>query len=264
MPASVTVAVLLYHSIGTVKASSLAPFTVDRALFEEHLSALSELDVGVIPFREVPDALRLGRRAVAISFDDGLVDVTTDAAPALHSRGMPATLFVPSGYIGDKANWLRGEEAKPPLMSWEALAHLDRAGFEIGSHGHRHLRAQSTDPESFEHDVRASKVELEQRLGRSIGSFAYPYGEATAAAQRAVRAAGFAQAGTVGRFPSRARDDRWAIPRLDVRAGTTTESLLAMINRDRSLVSRARNHLTQRHWPFGRAREDRRSVATET
>ena len=263
MPGTATVAVLLYHSIGRVKSRSTAPFTVDRTLFEEHLSALREQDLQVIPFREVPDVLRLGRRAVAISLDDGLLDATTDAAPALRSHGMQATFFVPSGYLGDSANWLPADDARPSLMSWEALAELNRAGFEIGSHGRLHLRAGGTDPAVFERDARASKLDLEDRLGCPVHSFAYPYGVATEEARRSVRAAGFAQACTVGHFPSRPRDDRWALPRLDVRAGTTPESLLTMINRDRTLASRAREWLGQRRRPSGQAGEDHPVPATE-
>ena len=74
MRARRTVAVLVYHSVAATTTPSFAKLTVDPALFEEHLAALREQSLDVIPFSQVPAALAEGRRAVAITIDDGLAD----------------------------------------------------------------------------------------------------------------------------------------------------------------------------------------------
>lgn len=252
MRAPATVPVLAYHSVAGGKPRSFATLTIDPALFEEHLAALVEHRFEVIPFCEVPLALATGRDAVTISIDDGLADAGHDAAPALLAHGLPATLFVPSGYVGGTSSWLRGEAGKLPMLSWAAVADLSQNGFEIGSHGRMHLAADVNPSALVRRDARASRIELEDHLGRAVQSFAYPFGYHTAPGRRAVREAGFAQACAVGDLAARADDDRWALPRLQIRGGTTPEALIAMIRCRPSRAARGWAHAKQNTWRAGR------------
>ena len=90
-----------------------------------------------------------------------------------------------------------------------------------------------------EHDARASRLELEDRIGRAVSSFAYPFGYHSASGRRAVRAAGYRQACAVGDLPARPGDDRWALPRLQVWDDTTPEALVAMVTWRPPLATRA-------------------------
>jgi peptidoglycan/xylan/chitin deacetylase (PgdA/CDA1 family) len=252
MRAPGTVAVLAYHSIAAPPTRSFAALTVDPTLFDEHLAALCEHGLEAIPFCEVPATLAAGRDAVAISIDDGFADAGQNAAPALLAHGLPATLFVPSGYVGGSSRWLRGEDGERPMLSWAALSDLAQDGFEIGSHGRLHLAADVNPSALVRRDARASRIELEDRLGREVRSFAYPFGYHAASSRCAVRGAGFAQACAVGDLAARADDDRWALPRLQVRGGTTPEALLAMIRWRPSRVARGWAHAKQSTWRAGR------------
>ena len=243
---------LAYHSIAAAPTRSFAALTVDPGLFAEHLAALREHGLEALPFEKVPAALAAGRDAVAISIDDGFADAGENGAPALKAHGLPATLFVPSGYVGGSSRWLRGEDGERPMLSWAALSDLAQDGFEIGSHGRLHLAADVNPSGLVRRDARASRIELEDRLGREVRSFAYPFGYQAASSRWAVRAAGFAQACTVGELVARADDDRWALPRLQVRGGTTPEALLAMIRWRPSRVERGWAHAKQSTWRAGR------------
>jgi peptidoglycan/xylan/chitin deacetylase (PgdA/CDA1 family) len=247
-----TVAVLMYHSVAATTTSSFARLTVDPVLFAEHMAMLREQPFDVIPFGEVPRALAAGRDAVAISIDDGLADAAGDAAPLLLAHGLPATLFVPSGFVGGTASWLRGPDADRAMVSWSELDQLARAGFEVGSHGRMHLAADVNAPELVRRDAAESKFELEGRLGTDVTSFAYPFGYHTAGARRAIREAGFAQACAVGDLPACPGDDRWALPRLNVTAGLTAEALLAMISRPASRAARGWSRAKRSAWAAGR------------
>jgi peptidoglycan/xylan/chitin deacetylase (PgdA/CDA1 family) len=252
MPAPATVAVLTYHSIAATTTRTFTPLTVEPALFDEHLAALRESGVDVIPFSGVPSALAARRLAVAISIDDALADVAENGAPALALHGLRATIFVPSGYVGRTARWLPGDDGRRPMMSWDTLADLARAGHEIGSHGHMHLAADVNAPWLVERDARASKIDLEDHLDHEVQSFAYPFGYHAAAARAAVRAAGFAQACAVGDLPAGAHDDRWALPRLQVWGGTSVDALLAMVRRQPSGAARGLAQAKQHVWRAGR------------
>jgi peptidoglycan/xylan/chitin deacetylase (PgdA/CDA1 family) len=247
-----SVAVLMYHSIATSTTRSFARLTVDPALFDEHLAALREQQLDVISFSEVPSVLAAGRQAVAITIDDGLADAADGAAPALLRHGLPATFFVPSAFIDTRASWMRGEDASRPMLSWSALDEMARAGFEIGSHGKRHLAADVNDEDIVRRDAAESRSDLEQRLGRAVPSFAYPFGYHATRARRAVREVGFAQACIVGDLPVLAGDDRWALPRMTVVQGTSPEALLAMTRSRPTGADRYWTHSKQRIWHAGR------------
>jgi peptidoglycan/xylan/chitin deacetylase (PgdA/CDA1 family) len=246
-----SVAVLVYHSITAQPIRSAQAYTIERARFEEHLDALRDERFEIVPFRDVPSALAQGRRAVAITIDDGFADTAREAAPALLDRGLGATLFVPSGFVGGTAGWLPSPTPKA-MLSWSEIVELSSAGFEIGSHGGLHLAADLTPADVFAGDAARSKLELEGHLDDAIDSFAYPYGRETAAARHAVRTAGFAQAATIADLPAGTHDDRWALPRLDVAGHTPTEELLAMINRRPSRISRGRGYAKRQTLLVGR------------
>lgn len=247
-----SVAVLLYHSIAATTTQFFAKLTVDPALFDEHLAALRERSLEVITFSQVPAALAERRHAVAITIDDGLADAADAAAPTLLRYGLPATLFVPTAFVGGRANWLRGEDALRPMLSWSALGELASTGFEIGSHGKRHLAADINRPDVVKRDAVESRFDLEQQLGHSVPSFAYPFGYHAARGRMAVREAGFAQACVVGDLPARTGDDRWALPRLLVAQGTKPEELLDMVCWQPSAGARQWAHAKQHIWRTGR------------
>lgn len=247
-----TVAVLMYHSVAATTTSAFANLTVDPVLFAEQMAMLHEQALDVIPFREVPGALAAGRGAVTISIDDGLADAAREAAPVLLALGLPATLFVPSGFVGGTSRWLRGPDADRAMLSWSDLDQLARAGFEIGSHGRGHLAADVNPPELVRRDAAESRIELENHLGIAVTSFAYPFGYHTAAGRRAIREAGFAQACAVGDLAACAGDDRWALPRLAVTPETTSEALLAMVRRAPSRAARGWVRAKRSAWGAGR------------
>jgi peptidoglycan/xylan/chitin deacetylase (PgdA/CDA1 family) len=242
----------MYHSIASATTSSLAKLTVDPFLFDEQLAALRDQQVDVIPFTEISAALADGRRAVAITIDDGLADAADGAAPALLSHSLPATFFVPSAFVGKSASWLRGEDGQRPMLSWSAIGELAGAGFEIGSHGKQHLAADVNRPEVVRQDAAESRTDLEQALGRAVVSFAYPFGYANARAREAVREVGFSQACIVGELPARAGDNRWSLPRVTVAQGTKPEALLAMVRCEPTAVARGWAHGKQYIWHAGR------------
>jgi len=247
-----TVAVLMYHSVAATTTSAFANLTVDPVLFAEHMAMLREQALDVIPFGEVPGALAAGRAAVAISIDDGLADAAGEAAPVLLAHGLPATLFVPTGFVGGTSRWLRGEDGNRAMVSWSDLDELARAGFEIGSHGHGHLAADVNPSDMVRRDAAESRIEIEDHLGIAVTSFAYPFGYHTAGARRAIREAGFAQACAVDDLAACADDDRWALPRLAVTPETTSEALLAMVNRSPSRAARGWSRAKRSVWAAGR------------
>jgi peptidoglycan/xylan/chitin deacetylase (PgdA/CDA1 family) len=251
------VAILMYHSIATSSTASFRHLTVDPMLFDEQLDALRGAGVRLLPVDAVPRVLAGaippdGSVFAAVTIDDGLADVITGAAGPLARHAVPATVFIPTVYVGGAATFLSGDDAHRPLVGWQEIADLADAGLEIGSHGHRHLASDVNSSARVREDAVRSRLELEDRLGRAIHSFAYPFGYAPPAARRAIRQAGFGQACAVADLPAQAGDDRFALPRLHVRPETTPERLLSLVRHRPPSAARWWAHVKQQMWTEGR------------
>ena len=152
-----------------------------------------------------------GADRFTISFDDAHASVAL-AAPLLSELGVAPTLFVPTGYVG----------TSDELLDWDDLRRLRDEGWVLGSHTHTHPRMGLAlyDEAPAEHARRLLEDELlrsrelmERELGEAPLLFAYPYGEASELARRAVEEAGFEAAFTVE--GAEWSEDRLRIPRLD-------------------------------------------------
>ncbi len=147
-----------------------------------------------------------------LSFDDAHVSMMR-AVEVLEPLGVRPTLFVPTGYV----------DTSPDFLTWDQVRELRDRGWHIGSHTISHLRMRwrlydEDDKRHFDRLVREcveSKRTLERELGVDVTRFAYPFGEDTELARRAVAEAGYTEAFTVR--PSMDWDgDRLAKPRVEV------------------------------------------------
>jgi peptidoglycan/xylan/chitin deacetylase (PgdA/CDA1 family) len=101
-----TAVVLMYHRVADV---SFDPWrlAVSPERFAEQIAALRRHFEPVTLAALADDAERgsLRPRAVAVTFDDGYRDGLTDAKPILEQHGVPATVFVASGYVGSSRDF---------------------------------------------------------------------------------------------------------------------------------------------------------------
>ena len=189
---------------------------------------------------------------VVVTIDDGFADVETFAAPILSNYEVPATFFVPTAYVGGSARWLPSEDGNRPICDWRSLNDLSASGWEVASHGHRHIAADLSAPETVNADARLSRSLLEDHLGLPVTSFAYPFGYYSKQGGQAVRDAGFDLAGIVSGPHDRSSDNRWRLPRALIGPGLSPEDLVTLIHRRGD--ARWRNRAKQQLWLFGRRR----------
>jgi len=100
----------------------------------------------------------------------------------------------------------------PPLLNWDHITALRRAGFTFGSHTKTHVWLSQERPERVADELVGSKLELERRLGEPVLHFAYPAGCFAPHVVQAVAEAGYPYAYTICRHRSAAHP-RLSIPR---------------------------------------------------
>ena len=117
---------------------------------------------------------------VAVTFDDGYISVMENASPELKKRGIPFTVFVPTGSWGQRPEWVRSPDhpfwnervvSKEELRAWAAEPLLT-----IGSHTVHHRNLLKLTPEEASRELVDSKTELEAVLGRPVELFSFPHG----------------------------------------------------------------------------------------
>ena len=202
--------ILTYHSLD----DSGSVISLHPAVFRQHISWLVQTRTQVVPLDQILES----PGAVALTFDDGFRNFYEHALPVLQRYRLPATVFVVSGFCGGKNDW-PSQPAVPrvptlPLMSWSELQELAAAGISLGSHTINHPRLGALSAADTEEELRASQKTIEDRTGKPVISFAYPYGEATPQIREAVRKRFRVACGTKLAYVS-PESDAAELPRLD-------------------------------------------------
>jgi peptidoglycan/xylan/chitin deacetylase (PgdA/CDA1 family) len=193
-----------------------SPLSLAPEAFARQLDALQRAGLDVLGLPELlasPD----GRRAVALTFDDGFGNLAEQAWPRLAERGWPATVFVVSRHVGGTNAWARrdgGGVPELPLLGWDALAALAEQGLGLGVHGARHRDLRRLPAAELEDELAGARAAIEDRLGRPAPELAYPYGRWDRASVAAARRH-FERALTTAAAPLREGDDPHRLPRLD-------------------------------------------------
>ena len=162
-------------------------------IFERYIRHLHFDGYNCISLSELSHYARYGRlfwkRTVVLTFDDGYEDFLTLAHPVLSHYGFSATVFVVTDLVGARSNW-QGETGSP-LLSWEQIKLLQKAGVTFGSHTCSHPRLTSISEQQLWHELADSKKCLEDRLSEEVGYLAYPHGESNTRIQQVALEAGY-------------------------------------------------------------------------
>jgi peptidoglycan/xylan/chitin deacetylase (PgdA/CDA1 family) len=168
--------------------------------------------------------------ALAITIDDGYADVAGVIWPRLAERGWPATLFVSTAFVG-------GHFLDRPMLTHRELVELADEGLGIGAHGHQHVALDTVSPATAREEIRTSRDQLEDWLGRPVTEFAYPHGFHSRRTKAEVVAAGFTSACAVKQALSSTTDDPFALARIMPTGEVTAEELVQRLRSSRTPVS---------------------------
>lgn len=141
-----------------------------------------------------------GQLFVAITFDDAFTSVVKNALPELAARGMPSTIFTPSGALGRTPAWEMEEAAEDraeTVVTADVLCGLASDLVSVGAHSITHPRLPQVDRQAASAEIAGSKAQLERLLGREVTLFAFPYGEYNEDVVDLCREAGYRHAFTI-------------------------------------------------------------------
>ncbi|MDI6812048.1 MAG: polysaccharide deacetylase family protein [Desulfitobacteriaceae bacterium] len=181
--------VLYYHSVKVEQGNELC---MPPNQLREQMNYLKEHGYQTISPAQMASFLKgegiLPEHPVLITFDDGYANNYTDAYPILKEFGFTATVFMISGALDSSG-----------FLSTRQIQELSTNGWTIGGHTKNHEHLPQLDAAHQAQEMKDSKAVLEQKLGRPVSVFAYPYGEYNAQVKKAVQDDGYALAFTTER-----------------------------------------------------------------
>ncbi len=175
--------ILMYHSISNERETGYPYFWLNTSLqrFAEHMRFLKQHDYMVIALDRAVEILgaedanacdgSTAQRCVVLTFDDGLRDFLTQAYPILAEFGFTATVFLPTGSIGDCRQSFNSRDC----LTWAEVRTLRDAGMSFGSHSVSHSKLYGMPWEQIRRELRDSRLRIENELQTAVRWFSYPY-----------------------------------------------------------------------------------------
>ncbi|MGH2460605.1 MAG: polysaccharide deacetylase family protein [Chloroflexota bacterium] len=209
--------ILTYHNLDTADS----PVSVSPPTFARHLARLRAAGYRVVTLSEALAGLNPAGshapRLAAMTFDDGYAAVHQVALPLLAEQGWQATVFSIADYVGGTNRW----PSQPPtiaearLMDWGEIRELSALGWEVGAHTRSHPDLRALDDGSLAGETLGARAALEDRLGKAVRVFAYPYGAVDRRVRDQVRQGFLAACGTELGIADE-RSDRYQLERVDM------------------------------------------------
>ena len=161
--------VLYYHSVSPE----------ERLRFASQMELLRDLTQPLKAKHE--GGLPSGGRYAVVTFDDGFRSVIENALPALEQYSVPATIFVPTAFLGRAPHWGKfsvSDDRSMVILSEAELARWKKHNLlDFGSHSITHPKFTELPDDLAKHELQESKRALEAILQEPIELFSFPHGE---------------------------------------------------------------------------------------
>ena len=192
---TVKVPILLYHHISADFDLTNAISIISPKDFNLHMTAIKTQYTPIslreyVEFVNCTDGSKtLPTNAIIVTFDDGYLSNYEVAFPILKKLEIPATIFVVTDTVGEKAG---DGKVNYSHFTWEQAKEMQESGLiEIQSHTNDHVLLGQLDIDTVNYELRKSKYLIEKNLGTTCDMIAYPHGSYTEAAIKASKDAGF-------------------------------------------------------------------------
>ncbi len=165
--------VLTYHNIAGYKNAN----TVSLNVFEDQLLLLLKKGYQIVSIDGYIKNLKSNhkQKQVAITFDDGFINIKTKVLPVIKKHNAHITIFLPVNLIGTEYAW---KDEKIQILSWNDIRVMNECPLvSFGSHTCNHFSLGHLTEAERKKELCESKTILEKELQCSVNYFAYPFGQ---------------------------------------------------------------------------------------
>lgn len=159
--------ILVYHSV----------LDSDATRFKQQMHILKKVSTPIPINYDGPFNSRVNY--TIITFDDAFRSISRNALPEMKKLKIPFTIFIPSGYLGKKPDWLEqngGINEDETICSLNELLEFPIDMVTFGSHTVNHNNLIELNYDQAYYELRESKKALESKFKREIKYLAFPHG----------------------------------------------------------------------------------------
>ncbi|MBW2645064.1 MAG: polysaccharide deacetylase family protein [Deltaproteobacteria bacterium] len=213
--------ILMYHMISEPRSERERRYACPPTRFAKHMRFLRSQGFNLVSLEAVGRYLRgkesLPERSVAVTLDDGFRDNYDNAFPILREYTIPATVFLTAGMVKKANTRMKARDfPRREMLTWREVEVMAHAGIFFGAHTMRHPRLTELAIKEAVEEISQSKKVIEDRLGRVVDSFAYPYGLFTDETRALVQEAGYALACSTRSGFNKRNTDPYVLRRIEV------------------------------------------------
>jgi len=236
------VTILCYHAVDPGWRSPLAlrpeEFAAHCAWLARHRTVVP-LEVALA---QMTPRGRLPRGMVALTFDDGLLQLQEQVFPVLERHRLPATVFLVTGTLTPEGHAVDWVDTPPPwplqTLGVDLVLEARDRGFAFASHSWSHRNLPELTPQECLQDLTNSRELLEDLLGQPVRYLAYPRGRHDAMVRAATRRAGFTHGLALPEGPE--DPGPYAVPRAGLFPGNGAAVLRAKTSRRYQVLRQSR------------------------
>jgi peptidoglycan/xylan/chitin deacetylase (PgdA/CDA1 family) len=174
--AGIRVPILMYHSVSDNLFGRSHPYFQINTLpqvFLRQIRWLHQNGYRTISMREMLSTMQSGEKLpkrIVITFNRGYQDFYKSAFPVLKQFGFDATVYLTTDRIHNESMRVEGAD----YLTWSQVRELHTEGISFGSNTATHADLRSLGLDQIDYELGYSKEKIEQNLGASVDSFAYP------------------------------------------------------------------------------------------
>lgn len=202
--------VLCYHSF---TGSAKNGYDISTDLLKQQISILKEKGFKFVTFNELKENKIKGAKNIVVTIDDGYLSSYKAYKEIMKPAGIKPIFAIYPSAIKENSKF---------YMSWKEVVELsNEPGVTIASHGLNHEKMNSSfynkSSEKFKKEIYESKKILEEKTGKKVEIFVYPYGINSPEAQKIIAEAGYINAYTINwgslKLPISANENLFKLPR---------------------------------------------------
>ncbi len=151
--------------------------------FKQHLDLIKKNNIKFVNPSNFEAELieNKNQRKILLTIDDGYTSFYENAWPILKRSKIPFILFVSTREVGKKG-----------YMNWDEIKNISNYEFvQIGNHSHSHDYLIDFSDKKIKDDLKESINIFEEKLGKSLDFFSYPFGEYSSSLKNIVINLGF-------------------------------------------------------------------------
>lgn len=210
--------VLMYHHVEEKEKALSGGFkalNVEPSIFRSQLEYLKSKGYKTLSPSDLvaffDSGQGISQKSVILTFDDGYSDFASQAFPILSEYGDKATLFLPTGLVGN-----------PMYLTWDSVNWVAASGLVyVANHTWSHKNVAKS-PEVAQKEISLAQTQLTEKGLNPLKVFAYPYGVESSFAKNYLQSQDFSLAFTTKPGSTLCKKQRFSLPR--VRIGNTSLS----------------------------------------